>query len=326
MEHKSEIHVLARGEYQNKGDGVGMRTLGVLLPDSAPEMPQNLQHPRAELAKWVTDPDNPLTARVMVNRIWHYHFGRGIVATPNDFGRMGTRPSHPELLDYLANEFVASGLSVKHMHRLILNTSAYRQASSTVNAAAAEKDPENKLLWKFSRRRLEAEEIRDAMLSVSGKLNEKAGGPSVMVPIDKGLVNALYKPSQWAPPKDVAEYNRRSVYLIAKRNLHLPFMEVFDAPDFLASCPRRESSTHAPQALELLNGDLSNQQAEALMLRLEKEVGTDPRKQVDLAYRLVAGRAPNPKELQQSVAFLRAGARREFALAMLNLNAFLYVN
>jgi hypothetical protein len=212
------------------------------------------------------------------------------------------------------------------MHRLILNSNTYRQASSTVNAMAAEKDPENKLLWKFTRRRLDAEEIRDAMLSVSGKLNEKAGGPSVMVPIDKGLVNALYKPSQWAPPKDPAEYDRRSVYLIAKRNLHLPFMEVFDAPDFLVSCPRRETSTHAPQALELLNGDLSNQQAEALMNRLQAEAGPDPRKQVDLAYRLVAGRPPNPKELQQSLAFLKTQSHREFALAMLNLNAFLYVN
>ena len=326
LEKKSAIHILARGEYQNKGDAVGMRPLGILLPDAAPELPQDLQHPRAELAKWVTDPDNPLTARVMVNRIWQYHFGRGIVGTANDFGRMGTRPSHPELLDYLANEFVASGFSVKHMHRIILNTNAYRQASSTVNTAAAEKDSENTLLWKFSRRRLDAEEIRDAMLAVSGRLNPKAGGPSIMIPIDKGLVNALYKPSQWTPPKDISEYNRRSIYLIAKRNLHLPFMEVFDAPDLLTSCQRRATSTHAPQALELLNGDISNQQAEALMNRLAAEAGADPRKQVDLAYRLVSGRAPNPKELAQSLAFLKTESRREFALAMLNLNAFLYVN
>ncbi len=326
MEKKSPIHILARGEYTNKGDAVGMRPLGILLPDAAPELPQDLQHPRVELAKWVTDPDNPLTARVMVNRIWQYHFGRGIVGTANDFGRMGTRPSHPELLDYLANEFVAGGFSVKQMHRMILNSNAYRQASSTINTVAADKDPENALLWKFSRRRLDAEEIRDAMLAVSGKLNIKAGGPSIMIPIDKGLVNALYKPSQWAPPKDVSEFNRRSVYLIAKRNLHLPFMEVFDAPDLLTSCQRRATSTHAPQALELLNGDISNQQAEALMNRLEADAGPDPRKQIDLAYRLVSGRAPNPKELAQSLAFLKTQSRREFALAMLNLNAFLYVN
>jgi hypothetical protein len=326
MEHKSEIHLLARGDYQNKGDAVGMRPLGVLLPDGTPELPQETQHPRAELAKWVADPDNPLTARVMVNRIWQYHFGRGIVATPNDFGRMGVRPTHPELLDYLANEFVASGFSVKHIHRLILNSNAYRQASSTTNAPAMEKDPENKLVWKFNRRRLEAEEIRDAMLAVSGTLNDKQGGPSVIVPIDQTLVGALYKPSQWAVTKDPAEHSRRSVYLIAKRNLRLPFMEVFDAPDTLVSCPRRESSTHAPQALELLNGDLANREAELLAKRLESEAGTDPRKQVDLAYRLVAGRAPSLKEMQESVAFLKTQSRREFALAVLNLNAFLYVN
>jgi hypothetical protein len=324
--HKSEIHLLARGDYQNKGDAVGMRPLGVLLPDGAPELPQDTQHPRAELAKWVADPENPLTARVMVNRIWQFHFGRGIVATPNDFGRMGERPTHPELLDYLANEFVQSGFSVKHIHRLILNSNTYRQASSTVNAAAMEKDPENKLLWKFNRRRLEAEEIRDAMLAISGTLNEKQGGPSVIVPIDQTLVSALYKPSQWAVTKDPAEHSRRSVYLLAKRNLRLPFMEVFDAPDTLGSCPRRESSTHAPQALELLNGDLANRNAELLAKRLETEGGADLRKQVDLAYRLVAGRAASAKEMQESVAFLKTGSRREFSLAVLNLNAFLYVN
>jgi Protein of unknown function (DUF1553)/Protein of unknown function (DUF1549) len=326
LEHRSPINLLQRGDYQNKGDAVGMRPLGVLLPDGTPELPKDVKQPRAELAKWVADEENPLTARVMVNRIWQYHFGRGIVATPNDFGRMGVRPTHPELLDYLANEFVKSGFSVKHVHRLILNSSAYRQSSATVNAAAAEKDPENSLLWKFNRRRLEAEEIRDAMLSVSGQLNAKQGGPSVIVPIDKTLVSALYKPSQWAVNKDPADHSRRSIYLIAKRNLRLPFMEVFDAPDTLGSCPRRESSTHAPQALELLNGDLANQEAEALAKRLVSEAGPDAAKQVNLAYRLVAGRPPQPKELQQSVAFLKSQSPREFALAMLNLNAFLYVN
>jgi hypothetical protein len=326
MEHKSSIHLLSRGDYQNKGDAVGMRPLGVLLPEGTPEVPQDTLQPRAELAKWVTSPDNPLTARVMVNRIWQFHFGRGIVATPNDFGRMGERPTHPELLDYLANEFVSSGFSVKHLHRLILLSSAYRQSSTSVNEAAAAKDPDDKLLWKFNRRRLEAEEIRDAMLSVSGALNEKQGGPSVIIPIDKTLIDALYKPSQWAVTKDPAEHSRRSIYLIFKRNMHLPFMEVFDAPDELVSCPRRESSTHAPQALELMNGDLSNHQAELLAKRIETEAGPDPRKQVDLAYRLVAGRAPSLIEMQQSVAFLKMQSHREFALAMFNLNAFLYVN
>ena len=326
MSRRNEIHLLARGDYQNKGDRVNPRPLGVLLADDTPELPADAPKPRAALAAWVTEPDNPLTARVMVNRIWHYHFGRGIVGTPNDFGRMGERPSHPELLDYLANEFVTSGWSVKHIHRLILLSNAYQQSSGApAPAGAVEKDPQNRLLWRFNRRRLEAEEIRDAMLAVSGKLNPKTGGPGVMVPIDSGLVKALYKPSQWQVAKDPEEFERRSVYLIAKRNLRLPFMEVFDSPDTQVSCPRRESSTHAPQALELLNGDFANREADFLTARLQREAGADPARQVDLAYRLAAGRLPNPRERQLAIAFVKQQPLREFALAVFNLNGFLYV-
>jgi len=332
---RTAIHLLARGDYRNQGDVVGMRPPGVLLPDNAPDLPPETSTPRAVLAKWVIDPENPLAARVMVNRIWEYHFGRGIVSTPNDFGRMGERPTHPELLDYLANEFVSSGYSVKHIHRLILLSNAYRQSSAVPEKAAAlEKDPENKLLWRFNRRRLEAEELRDAILAVAGNLNPEAGGPSIMVPIEKELVNALYKPSQWQVTPDPAQHNRRSVYLIAKRNLRLPFVEVFDAPDTLVSCPRRESSTHAPQALELLNGSFSNREAKVLAVRLPAESGRSYRRQIVLAYRLAAGRAPTQRELQLALDFLREEARRagdekaraEFALAIFNLNAFLYVN
>jgi hypothetical protein len=330
--NRTEIHILARGDYQNKGDRVAMRVPGIFLAANAPELPEDTPKPRVELAKWLTSPENPLTVRVMVNRIWEYHFGRGIVATPNDFGRMGERPTNPELLDYLANEFVASGWSVKHMQKLILMSNTYQQ-SSRVDKAIAAKDPDARYLERFPRQRLEAEEIRDAMLSVSGGLNPKAGGSPVMVPIDKSLVDALYKPTQWQPAKDPAEYNRRSVYLIAKRNLELPFMQVFDAPDEQVSCPRREMSTHAPQALEMLNGDLANQQAKVFAERLSKEAGKNHRRQVMLAYRLVAGRAPKPAELHTALQFLNAKkpdaesqAREQFALAMLNLNAFLYVN
>jgi hypothetical protein len=330
-EKKSPIHLLSRGDYQAKGHRVGMRPLGVLLPDGAPELPENTAKPRSELAKWIVDPNNPLTARVMVNRIWHYHFGRGIVATPNDFGRAGDRPTHPELLDYLANEFAAGGFSVKRIHRLILNSNTYLQSSaapsdSALKTLALTKDPENRLLWRFNRRRLEAEQIRDAILAASGTLNPKQGGPSVMVPIEQELVKLLYKPSQWRPAKDPAEHKRRSVYLIAKRNLRLPFMEVFDAPDLQVSCPRRESSTHAPQALELLNGVFTNEQAEAFARRLEAEAGPNLRKQIDLGYRLVAGRPARPKEIQTAFEFLKTQPKREFALALLNLNSFLYVN
>ncbi len=325
MSKMSPVHVLARGDYQNKGQAVGMRTLGVLLPDGAPEL--QTDRPRTELAKWITAPDNPLTARVAVNRMWNYHFGRGIVATPNDFGRMGTRPTHPELLDYLANRFVEGGWKWKPIHREILLSSTYRQASRNAAMAkvAEEKDPDNKLLWKFPRRRLEAEEIRDAMLAVAGRLNRKAGGPSVIVPVDKELTTLLYKPSQWAVTPDANEHNRRSVYLMAKRNLRLPFMEVFDAPDAQISCARRESSTHAPQALELLNGDLSNRLALDLTERLLTEAGKDPAKQVDLAYRLTTGRGPTVKERQLALEFLKTQPLREFSLAVMNLNRFLYV-
>ncbi len=330
-EKKSPIHLLTRGEYKAKGASVGMRPLGVLLEDGTPELPATTEKPRTELAKWIVSPDNPLTARVMANRIWQYHFGRGIVATPNDFGRIGAPPTHRDLLDYLANEFVAGGFSVKKMHRLILLSNTYQQASAPPNdpefkTLALKKDPENKFYGRFNRQRLEAEQLRDAMLAVAGTLNPKQGGASVMIPIDQGLVNMLYKPSQWSPAKDATEFNRRSVYLIAKRNLRLPFMEVFDAPDTLVSCARRESSTHAPQALELLNGTIANEQAEALAKRLEKEAGTNLRKQIDLGYWLVSGRPAKPAEIQAAIAFLKIQPKREFAMALLNLNSFLYVN
>jgi hypothetical protein len=220
---------------------------------------------------------------------------------------------------------------VKYIHRLILNSSAYQQSSAppadtALKAAIEEKDPDNKLLWRFNRQRLQAEEIRDAMLAVSGQLNVKAGGPSVMVPIDKGLVNLLYKPSQWQPAKDSSEYNRRSVYLLVKRNLELPFMQVFDAPDGSVSCARRESSTHAPQALEMMNGDLATRSADALAKRLETEAGPDLRKQVELGYQLVAGRPAKPAEVELALSFLKTEPKREFALMLLNLNSFFYVN
>jgi len=324
----SPMHVLARGDYQNKGAAVGMRPLGVLLPEGTPELPLDTPQPRTKLADWLLGPENPLTARVAVNRVWHYHFGRGIVPTPNDFGRMGARPTHPELLDWLANRFVEGGWTFKKLHREILMSETYRQASVATPAMeklGAEKDPENKLLWKFNRRRLEAEEIRDASLAVAGRLNDKTGGPSVIVPADPELVNFLYNPSQWKVTPDPAEHDRRSIYLLQKRNLRLPFMEVFDSPDLQISCARREQSTHAPQALELLNGDFANRMAEALAARLTAEAKTNPAR-ISLAYRLAAGRAPTPAERQIAQRYLTAGLLREFSLAVLNLNSFLYIN
>jgi hypothetical protein len=195
-----------------------------------------------------------------------------------------------------------------------------------MKAAAIEKDPENKLLWRFNRHRLEAEQLRDAVLAVSGKLNPAMGGPSIMVPVQPELVAALYKPAQWVVARDPKEHDRRSIYLISKRNLRLPILETFDQADALLSCARRESTTHAPQALELLNGDFINQQAEALAERLKAEAGSDPKRQVDFAYRLATGKGPNPKEMAIAISFLKDQPLKRFALAMFNVNAFLYVN
>ncbi len=326
-EKRTQIHVLERGNFDSKGEAVNIRALGVLLPEGAPELPPETAAPRTKLAEWITDPAHPLTARVMVNRIWQSHFGQGIVRTANDFGFNGDRPSHPELLDFLANEFVDSGWSVKHVHRLIVLSHSYRQSSRSAHEALGiEKDPENRLLWRFSRRRLQAEEIRDAMLAVSGTLNTRMGGKSIIVPVEEGLVKLLYNPAQWKVAEDASQHDRRSVYLMAKRNLRVPFLEVFDQPTLQTSCYRRESSTHAPQALELLNGDLSNNLAAAFAERLESEVGSDRVQQVERAYLLAAGRDASEKELELGVEFLEEQPLREFALAMFNLNSFLYLN
>jgi len=304
-----------------------MRVPSALLTAMTPELPLQTEAPRSLLAAWINDPDNPLTARVLVNRVWQYHFGKGIVATSNDFGINGSRPSHLELLDYLSNEFLANGRRLKPLHRLILLSSTYRQASrSPDNALGRRKDPDNRLLWHYPRRRLDAEEIRDAMLSLADKLNRKAGGPSVVVPVADDLIQLLYDPKQWPVTADAAEYDRRSVYLLVKRNLRLPFLEVFDQPDAATSCPRRASSTHALQALELLNGPTTHRLAGAFAQRLEQDAGSDPASQVERAYLLAAGRVPTPREKELAVKFLAKQPLSEFALAVFNLNAFLYVD
>jgi len=327
MDEPTRIHVLRRGEWSRKGEPVGRRFPSVLISDGAAETPPTAPHPRTELAHWLTRADHPLTSRVMVNRIWQHHFGHGLVKTCNDFGLNGERPIHPELLDYLAATFVEEGWRLKPLHRTILRSSVYRQSSSSPHAPRAQvRDPENRWLWRFDRRRLSAEEVRDSMLAASGRLNLKAGGESVFVPVDPELVAALYKPSQWGVTRDPQEHFRRSIYLVAKRNLRLPSLEVFDQPTLGASCGRRESSTHAPQALELLNGRTSNELAAAFAERLEREVGADPAARVDFGFRLATGRLPTSRERRLAIDFLKEQPLKEFALALFNLNAFLYVN
>jgi hypothetical protein len=325
---RTVVHVLKRGVWENKGDAVGPRPLSVLVHDDAPELSSDLADPKTQLARWLASPDHPLTARVIVNRLWQQHFGVGLVKTANDLGVNGERPSHPELLDWLAATLVENGWRLKPIHRLMVLSKTYQQSSATSPTAhdlPLTADPDNRLLWRFNRRRLSAEETRDAMLAVSGLLNPRMHGPSVIVPVDAELVSLLYKPSQWAVTANAREHDRRSIYLIAKRNLRLPFFENLDAPALQTSCARRESSTHAPQALELLNGTLSNELAEAFAQRLKHQCGNDAAGIVERGYRLALGRSPSSQEKQLSLAFLRDQPVSEFALALFNLNGFLYV-
>ena len=250
---------------------------------------------RTALANWIADPDNPLTARVMVNRIWHYHFGRGLVSTPSNFGHAGERPTHPELLDYLAARFVREGWSIKAMHRLIMNSSAYQEASAIprVSAAAAAKvDAGNTLLWRFPRQRLEGEIIRDAALAVAGKLNPKVGGPSVFPELPPGMEVR----GGWKVSSDPAERDRRSVYVFVRRNSRYPMFESFDMPDTHESCPRRDVTTSPLQALTLLNSTVVLDWAQAFAGRVLQAAGPDHEAQVATAYRLAYSRRPTPAE------------------------------
>ncbi|WP_425615032.1 PSD1 and planctomycete cytochrome C domain-containing protein [Anatilimnocola sp. NA78] len=320
---RTPIHVLRRGMWEKKLEPVGPRPLSVLVSAELPELPADASQPRTDLARWLTDPQHPLVARVLVNRLWQGHFGAGLVKTANDFGTKGEKPSHPELLDWLARSLLDGGWQAKQIHRQVVTSETYQQASNFSQPEAAQLDPENRLLWKFNRRRLSAEELRDAMLAVAGRLNDRVGGASVMTPVDPQLVDQLYKPSQWQIAQRTSEHDRRSIYLIAKRNLRLPFLETFDGPALLSSCARRESSTHAPQALELLNGSTSNELAKAFAQRLAASGG--PHEIVRRAFQWAVGREPSPPEMTASLAFLAESSLEEFALAIFNLNDFAYV-
>jgi hypothetical protein len=280
--------------------------LSILDPTAAKIVPLstlNSTGRRAALANWLTDPANPLPARVMVNRIWHYHFGRGIVGTPSDFGVMGERPSHKELLDYLAARFVEDGWSIKKMHRLILLSNTYAQ-SSAHRADAAEIDPANKLFWKFERRRLEGEVIRDSILHVSGLLNLKMAGRGIFPPLPAAISMPGSRYLNWEPEKDPAEANRRSVYVFVKRNLRYPMFESFDFPDTHESCARRYATVTPTQSLALMNDDLVLEWSKALAGRVLNDSGLAPEAQVERAYRFVHHRAPNTDERTAILDFL----------------------
>ena len=288
---------------------------------------------RAELAEWLGSEINPLSARVFVNRIWQHHFGEGIVATPNDFGVMGRAASYPELLDWLAAELMAAsrrGAGAKHVHRLIVMSSTYQQSSTHQDPRAEQADPGNQLLWRAQRRRLEAEALRDSLLFVSGQLNRQAGGPGVRLPLPPEIAALQYK-GNWQPNTNRYQHNRRTVFLFVKRNNRPPLLTNFDAPGTMASCGRRNESSHAGQALALLNSPELDRHARALAMRLQGEVGSAPVALVQQAYRLALGREPTPGELSLGRGFLEEGDSpfderlADYCLVLFNLDEFLYV-
>lgn len=331
--------VLLRGNPHSPGDEVQPGFPSVLSP---PE--PRLQHShnpatsgrRLALAQWIADPTNPLTARVMVNRIWQYHFGRGIVRTSSDFGLQGTPPTHPALLDWLAATFVEKGWSMKAMHRLILNSAAW-QMSSRGNADAIHADPANDSFWRFEMRRLAAEEIRDSILQVNGSLNlQKMYGPSIFTRIPDEIKAGQSRPGAGWGNSSPEDQSRRSVYIHVKRSLRDPILERFDAADTDQTCPIRFVTTQPTQALGLLNSEFSFEQAGLFARRLKEAFPESESEQIRFALKLVTQRNPTAEEIERGLNLMQEfqeqdglskdDARRNFCLMALNLNEFLYVD
>jgi len=318
------FHVFLGGDPSRPGETVFPASLASLdgvvpayhLDAAAPESER-----RRALAQWLVAPENPLTPRVLVNRLWHYHFGIGIVDTPSDFGVMGGRPSHPELLDWLARQVHAQGWRLKPLHRLIVTSQAYRQDSG-FRADAARVDADDRLLWRFPPRRLSAEEIRDGMLAVSGLLDERMGGPGFRLYRYVEDNVATYVPLDHPGP----ETYRRAVYHQNARAARVDLLTEFDCPDVAGATPRRASTTSPLQALTLLNHQFTLDAAEALAARLKREAGADPAAQAERAFCLAFGRGPGPEERAAAAGLMQARGARGLARALFNASEFLYVD
>jgi hypothetical protein len=290
---------------------------------------------RTALADWIASEDNRLTARVMVNRVWQGHFGRGIVRSPNNFGGLGTPPTHPELLDWLATEFMAGGWRLKRLHKTIMLSAAYQQ-SSRGDAEGLAKDPANDLFWRYDMRRLSAEEIRDSIHAISGRLNLAMYGPGVYPEIQAEVLAGQSRPGYGWGKSTPEEQARRSIYIHVKRSLITPLLANFDFPETDTSCEARFTTTQPDQSFALLNSKFTNDQAREFAHRLQREAGDDLAAQVRLAYRLCTSRDATEGEIariQQFVERLETQhqqtpqqARQQFALFMLNLNEFLYLD
>lgn len=319
--------VLYQGDHRAEREAVAPGFPSFLDPNPAVLVPPVNPHTtgrRLTLARWIASPDNPLTARVLVNRVWQEHFGQGLVATPNDFGLSGATPSHPQLLDWLATEFVRSGWSIKELHRLIVTSAAFRRA-----AVAGSSQP-----WATPPlRRLSAEQLRDALLTVAGLLRDYPAGPPVWPDLPAEILQAnpaflddnAEKTKGWYPSPAI-EQPVRSIFLVQKRTVRVPFLEVFDLPDNSTSCPRRGLSTVAPQALSLLNSPLAAETALAFAGRVGHEAGPTVRDQVRRAFLLALQRPPDPWEQHRSEAFLQQRSLPEFCRVLLNLNEFVHLD
>jgi hypothetical protein len=320
-------HVLMRGDPAQPGQVVAAGALDALvglnaafgLPPDAPEAER-----RQRLAQWISDPRNPLFGRVIVNRLWQHHFGTGLVETPNDFGFNGGRPSHPELLDWLAGELAAQGWRLKSLHRLLVTSAVYRQAG-TWNAAAARVDAGNRLLWRHSPRRLEGEAVRDAVLAAAGRLDLRLGGPSFLdfrATRAPGTAAMLYVPTDL----DNDRPQRRTLYRSWTRGSRNHLLDAFDCPDPSATAPNRAVTTTPLQALAMLNNAFILQMAEDFAGRIRREAGEDLDAQLSRAYALAYGRAPDEDEAALARRFLATQGLAAFARVLFNSNEFLYVD
>jgi hypothetical protein len=315
--------VLRRGEVEKPGEEVTAGALSAVKPlradfGLARDAPEGER--RRKLADWLASADNPLTARVIVNRLWQYHFGQGLVRSPSDFGFNGDRPSHPELLDWLAAELVRSGWSLKHLHRLILLSATYRQ-SSRPDPQSAAADADDRLLGRFAPRRLEAEAVRDAMLAVSGRLNPRMGGPSYR-PFKVTVFNSTFYSLL---DETTPEMQRRTAYRMNVNSAKSPLLDALDCPDPSVKAPRRAATTTPLQALELMNNAFVLRQARHFAGRVAREASDDPAAQVALAYRFAFGRPPTAAEKERAVAHVREHGAESLCWVLLNASEFLYL-
>ncbi|NOZ39006.1 MAG: DUF1549 domain-containing protein [Planctomycetes bacterium] len=337
--HPDTMRVMSRGNPHTPGESVEPH-FPVLFGDTPPQIPTAAQGARSAgrrlvLAKWIASPQNRLTSRVIVNRVWQHHFGRGIVRSSNNFGQLGTWPTHPELLDWLANWLVQHDWRLKSLHRLILTSNTYRMSSQSLPEGLAN-DPTNDLFWRFDMRRLSAEEIRDAVLLTTGRLNDKMFGPSIYPKLSQEVLQTQSMPGQGWQTSSPGEASRRSVYIHIKRSLIPPELANFDFPDPDSSCEARFNTTQAAQALNLLHGEFLQTQAARLAERVKNEAGDDWPTQVGHVLRLVLQRNPTEKTIVESLALVDRyrnkyhlppdEALRQFCLMVLNLNEFVYLD